>query len=275
MFDLNQAIGEWRQQMLAAGIQTPVPLEELEIHLREEVEQRMKSGTGEQEAFAMASALIGQPEPLKSEFKKAGGIFENGIMKKFKPVIYIAVAHYALWWILWGILHLPHFGLNEMFDGGFFGGKPEHPVLYFLSGCVLWLFYFLNLPMLGLWDWFDSHSGLRWLGWLLVLPLNSLIWGVILGGFLNWFGDKTSARIGKRKIGISLIFLTIAATLGLLLIGVPLVVHVRHVSVQGALIADSLQLPWYSFMVVGLFVASMALVMLPKRETLAREHFSQ
>ncbi len=74
MFDLNQAIGEWRQQMLAAGIQTPVPLEELEIHLREEIEQRMQSGADEQKAFAMASAMIGQPEPLKSEFKKAGGL---------------------------------------------------------------------------------------------------------------------------------------------------------------------------------------------------------
>ena len=27
---------DWRRQMIAAGIKTPVPLEELEIHLREE-----------------------------------------------------------------------------------------------------------------------------------------------------------------------------------------------------------------------------------------------
>jgi hypothetical protein len=265
MFDLEQSISGWRQQMLAAGIQSPVPLEELETHLREEIEQRMQSGIGEQEAFAMASAIIGQPEPLKSEFKKAGGIFENGIMKKFEPVIYIAVAHYALWWILWGILHIPHFGLNEMFDG-ILSGKPEHPILNFLSGCVMWPFFILNLPVVGLWDWFDCHSGFRWLGWLFALPLNSLIWGVVLGGFLNWFGDTTSGRIGKRKIGISLIFLTIAATLGLLLIGVRLVVHVSHVSVQGTLLDDSLQLPWYSFMVVGFFVTGMALAILPKRE---------
>ncbi len=30
MFDLENAIADWRRQMLAAGIQTPVPLEELE-----------------------------------------------------------------------------------------------------------------------------------------------------------------------------------------------------------------------------------------------------
>ena len=39
MFDLEQAIAEWRKQMLAAGIKAPVPLDELESHLREEVEE--------------------------------------------------------------------------------------------------------------------------------------------------------------------------------------------------------------------------------------------
>ena len=37
--------------MLAAGIKTPVPLEELESHLREEIEQQTKLGLSEAEAF--------------------------------------------------------------------------------------------------------------------------------------------------------------------------------------------------------------------------------
>jgi len=37
MFNLDEAISEWRKQMLAAGIKTPVPLEELETHLRDNV----------------------------------------------------------------------------------------------------------------------------------------------------------------------------------------------------------------------------------------------
>ncbi|HZL12691.1 MAG TPA: hypothetical protein VFC85_00970 [Verrucomicrobiae bacterium] len=56
--------------MLAAGIKTPVPLEELENHLREEIEQQMKSGQNEQPAFEIALAQIGQAKPLKMEFKK-------------------------------------------------------------------------------------------------------------------------------------------------------------------------------------------------------------
>ena len=57
--------------MLAAGIKTPVPLEELEIHLREEIERQMKSGFDEQRAFEVSVQQIGQPKKLQSEFKKS------------------------------------------------------------------------------------------------------------------------------------------------------------------------------------------------------------
>lgn len=72
MFDLEQVIVNWRNQMLAAGIQSPVPLEELEIHLREEIEQQMKLGLSGQKAFEISLQQIGQAQPLKTEFKKIG-----------------------------------------------------------------------------------------------------------------------------------------------------------------------------------------------------------
>ena len=71
MFNLEQSIAEWRRQMLAAGIKTPVPLEELEIHLREEIEQQMKSGLSGQEAFEISIRQIGQPKRLNNEFEKS------------------------------------------------------------------------------------------------------------------------------------------------------------------------------------------------------------
>ena len=61
--------------MLAAGIKTPVPLEELEIHLREEIERQMKSGLNEQTAFEISIRQIGQPKVLNSEFKKSERTF--------------------------------------------------------------------------------------------------------------------------------------------------------------------------------------------------------
>ncbi|HEU6449529.1 MAG TPA: hypothetical protein VFV23_13935 [Verrucomicrobiae bacterium] len=72
MFELEQAIFDWRQQMLAAGIQSPVPLDELEIHLREEIERRIKAGEPEKEAFQIAVQEIGQTNILKTEFAKVG-----------------------------------------------------------------------------------------------------------------------------------------------------------------------------------------------------------
>ena len=71
MFDLEQSIAEWRRGMLAAGIKSPVPLDELESHLRDDIEQQMRSGINAEPAFAAAIQRIGQPGVLKTEFKQA------------------------------------------------------------------------------------------------------------------------------------------------------------------------------------------------------------
>jgi hypothetical protein len=76
MFNLEQAISEWRRQMLAAGLKTPVPLEELESHLRQDVEQQMQLGINAQRAFEIAVARIGQADALKTEFAKSGGFLD-------------------------------------------------------------------------------------------------------------------------------------------------------------------------------------------------------
>jgi hypothetical protein len=70
MFNLEQSVADWRRQMLAAGIKTPVPLEELEIHLRDEIERQTKSGLDERQAFKIAVQQIGPREVLQLEFAK-------------------------------------------------------------------------------------------------------------------------------------------------------------------------------------------------------------
>ena len=70
MFDLENSIRVWRIKMLAAGIKFPVPLEELELHLREEIERQVKLGLGEQRAFEVSVRQIGQADALKMEFRK-------------------------------------------------------------------------------------------------------------------------------------------------------------------------------------------------------------
>jgi hypothetical protein len=44
MPNLDQRIAEWRQRMDTGGIKSPAVLDELESHLRDEVEQQMRSG---------------------------------------------------------------------------------------------------------------------------------------------------------------------------------------------------------------------------------------
>jgi hypothetical protein len=81
MFNLDQAIAEWRRQMVAAGIKTPEVLDELEGHLREDVEEQVRSGSNAQEAFEAAVQRMGQANSLKVEFEKAGEM--AGQEKKF------------------------------------------------------------------------------------------------------------------------------------------------------------------------------------------------
>ena len=77
MFDLEQSIANWRQRMLAAGIKTPVPLEELENHLREEIERQAEAGLSETEAFKASVQKIGPAQDVQNEFRKVEAIKED------------------------------------------------------------------------------------------------------------------------------------------------------------------------------------------------------
>jgi len=112
MFDLEKSIADWRKQMLAAGIKTPVPLEELEIHLREEIERQMKSGLEEREAFTSAVQKIGQARALKTEFKKAGIPVEMRSVK-LVGIACGAVAGFFSLWILFVLLTVHEANLAE------------------------------------------------------------------------------------------------------------------------------------------------------------------
>jgi hypothetical protein len=85
MPDLEKRIADWRQQMLAAGIKAPVPLDELESHLRDDVEEQMKSGTSVQHAFENAIQRLGQATALECEFEKVGET--TGAPERIKTVM--------------------------------------------------------------------------------------------------------------------------------------------------------------------------------------------
>ena len=100
MFNLEKSISEWQQQMLTVGIKTPVPLEELETHLREEIEQQIKSGLSEPEALKIGIQKIGQGPILQDEFKK---VRKDGQLKRTGQQIIRSIA-LIIGWLAGGLL---------------------------------------------------------------------------------------------------------------------------------------------------------------------------
>ena len=85
MFDLDKEIQEWRRRLRAAGLKNSEQLNELESHLREDVEQSIREGLGAREAFAAALERMGRAHELKTEFEKLSG-FSAELQRKLKAL---------------------------------------------------------------------------------------------------------------------------------------------------------------------------------------------
>jgi hypothetical protein len=96
MFDLEKQISEWRKQMLAAGLRSPVLLEELESHLREEIELQTKAGRSGEEAFTSAVQKIGPAHKVQKEFMKIGILNKSLNWKLFALLFLVYTALYPL-----------------------------------------------------------------------------------------------------------------------------------------------------------------------------------
>jgi hypothetical protein len=82
MFELDQAIAEWRRQMAADGLKAPALLDELESHLRDDVERQLQSGAGMEPAFRAAVSRLGPAGALTNEFSKIGEM--NAVFARVK-----------------------------------------------------------------------------------------------------------------------------------------------------------------------------------------------
>ena len=102
MFNVEQAIAEWRRQMLSAGIKTPVPLAELESHLREDMERELRNGLNAQQAFEAAVGRMGPAKALEAEFAKVPEPKETRERKlKLLCLVFVTLAYltpFALNW---------------------------------------------------------------------------------------------------------------------------------------------------------------------------------
>lgn len=70
MFNLNEQIKKWRDNLNVSQSFESTDIDELDSHIREEIERLILSGLSEQEAFLVASNRLGQVDFLSEEFAK-------------------------------------------------------------------------------------------------------------------------------------------------------------------------------------------------------------
>lgn len=103
MFNLEQAIGEWRRQMASAALKSDELLAELESHLREELDAQLRAGVALEPAFRVAVRSLGTPQELGKEFAKSTPL-HKATSRKFLWGFYYACAAVALLIEVWTLL---------------------------------------------------------------------------------------------------------------------------------------------------------------------------
>ena len=200
MFRLEKSITAWRQQMLAAGI-NPASLNELELHLREEIERLMQTGLAANPAYEQAVAQMGQAQPLKTEFAKIGQnqwnqplawmawalftasfflpSYDNGWGWQCAGLAATAV-NWQDFWHNWMNIHLASLTLAN---------------LLMLASPFLLFRFSHNLRLLNWWRGFSLFA-------------STLVWSFIL--LLLTHADRTDLRFGCFVWGMSFLLLTLS-----------------------------------------------------------------
>lgn len=70
MPEREELIASWRRYMAETTGCTNEVLDELESHLRDEIQQLVQTGQSEEQAFALATIRLGSPQTLSAEFAK-------------------------------------------------------------------------------------------------------------------------------------------------------------------------------------------------------------
>ena len=90
MFQLERAISDWRKKLAAQGIASRPILDELESHLREDVETQIRSGANIEEAFRAAVQRIGEGPILKTEFAKLRAKGQSRLPRIFRIACFVS-----------------------------------------------------------------------------------------------------------------------------------------------------------------------------------------
>ena len=73
LFEMDREIVRWKAVLESGGGMLPEDIDELESHLRDEIESLEKSGLKADEAFLVSVKRIGSAEGLSQEYFKVNG----------------------------------------------------------------------------------------------------------------------------------------------------------------------------------------------------------
>ena len=79
MYDLNKGVAGWKSSVSRQRACSRDELNELESHLREEIDVLIGQGVTESDAVAEAVARMGAAEKISDEFAKDGRLMKNSI----------------------------------------------------------------------------------------------------------------------------------------------------------------------------------------------------
>jgi hypothetical protein len=109
MRDFEKEIAAWRKTMARASGHNHEMLDELEAHLRDEIERLVCGGTTEDKVFQIALANLGSPSAVGAEFQKLA----DATRPKWKPVTIAQVVFVIVAVLCAGTL-LPRIGHERM-----------------------------------------------------------------------------------------------------------------------------------------------------------------
>ena len=99
MFDLNNAISNWRMNLSEKQTCAKSDIDEMESHLREEIESLAASKLSQQEAFLVAAHRLGDIDNLSAEFAKVNKsiLWRNRLFWAGAGLLSYFVAQYIAW----------------------------------------------------------------------------------------------------------------------------------------------------------------------------------
>lgn len=176
MFDLERAVSDWRRRMVDCGFKPVEVINELESHLRDDIDTQVRSGVNEERAFELSVRRLGTPAELKKEFAKSPQP-EVAQRRTFLGYFYFICATVAILIDLWSLISF------DLSLGGRVGAG---------AGVALFALYLFGLPIWS--PWRSGTLGAYFLGALKVIGIIAPLWVL--------FALLTALRILHWEIGI-------------------------------------------------------------------------